>query len=79
MCLAAAELERLGLATVAIQFGREAALDVLPPRALLVPFRHGFPADPANEPGRLLAIIQAAMSALDSNQRKPPVLVDYRP
>jgi hypothetical protein len=59
--LAAVELERAGVTTVAIQFMRETAADARPPRALFAPFRYGFPADPANEPGRLLRIMHAAL------------------
>jgi hypothetical protein len=74
--LAAAELERHGISTVAVQFKREAAVDAHPPRALFVPFRYGFPADPANEPGRLLAIVEAALSMLESREDGPPLFVD---
>jgi len=75
--LVAATLERTGIATVAVQFGREAAADARPPRALLVPFRYGFPADPANEPGRLLAIIDAALRMLESGEQGSPLLVRH--
>ncbi len=78
MGLAAATLEQTGLSTVAIQFGREAAADARPPRALFVPFRYGFPADPANEAGRLRAIIEAALSLLESGADRPPLSADYR-
>lgn len=78
MGLAAAELERAGLATVAIQFVREAAADARSPRALFAPFRYGFPADPVNDPGRLLSIMEAALTLLDPECGKPPILVDYR-
>ena len=78
MGLAAAELERAGITTVAIQFLREAAADARPPRALLVPFRYGFPADPANEPGRLLAVMEAALTLLESAENEPPLFVDYQ-
>ena len=77
MGLAAAELERAGLTTVAIQFVREAAADARPPRALLVPFRYGFPADPANEPGRLLSMMEAALALFESAEGKPPLFGDY--
>ena len=77
MGLAAAELERAGITTAAMQFMREAAVDARPPRAVYVPFRYGFPADPANEPGRLLRMMEAALSLLESDRGGPPVLVDY--
>lgn len=76
MGLAAAELERAGLTTVAIQFSREAAADARPPRALFAPFRYGFPADPANEPGRLLAVMGAAVALLEPVEDKPPQFGD---
>jgi hypothetical protein len=76
--LAAAELERAGLSTVAIQFSREAAADAQPPRALLAPFRYGFPADPANEPGRLLSLMEAALALLAAERGSAPLLADYR-
>ena len=40
-----AELERKGISTVVIQLLRKVAERVGPPRALLVPFRHGYPLD----------------------------------
>jgi hypothetical protein len=75
--LAAAELERAGITTVAIQFVREAA-DARPPRALVAPFRYGFPADPANEPGRLLSMMEAALTLSVAEQGKSPPLLDFR-
>jgi hypothetical protein len=77
--LAATELERAGITTVAIQFMREAATGARPPRALFVPFRYGFPADPANEPGRLLRMMEAALPLLQSGRVTRPLLVDWRP
>jgi hypothetical protein len=77
--LAAAEIERAGITTVAIQFMREAVADARPPRALLVPFRYGFPTDPANEPGRLLRMMEAALPLLESEQATRPLLVDWLP
>jgi hypothetical protein len=75
--LAAAELERAGITTVAIQFSREAAADARPPRALFAPFRYGFPADPANQPGRLLSMMEAALALLESAEDEPPLFGDY--
>jgi len=74
--LVATELERHGLATVAIRFRRRAT-ESLPPRALQAQFRHGFPDDPAGTPGRLLALVGAAVSLLEEAQAGP-TLVDYR-
>jgi hypothetical protein len=76
--LAAAELERAGITTVAIQFMREAAAEARPPRTLFAPFRYGFPADPANEPGRLLAIMEAALTLLEPGRDRPPLLMGFQ-
>ena len=70
MSLVATELERHGLPTVAIRFKRKAA-ETLPPRALLAQFRHGFPDDPANDPGRLLSMMEAALSLLEDAGNAP--------
>ena len=64
MSLVAIELERHGLPTVAIRFKRRVT-ESLPPRALLAQFRHGFPNDPPNDPGRLLSMMEAAMRLLE--------------
>ena len=74
--LAAAELERQGISTVAIQLLREVAQRVRPPRALFVPFRHGYPLDAPGEPERQRAVIEAA---LDPGRREPepPALLDF--
>ena len=50
MSLIAAELERNGISTVVLQLLRVAAEKVGPPRALLVPFRHGYPLEAPNDP-----------------------------
>lgn len=75
--LIAAELERRGIATVVLQLLREAVEKVRPPRALFVPFRHGFPLDSPNEPPRQHAVIDAALRLLENTSLSPPALVDY--
>ncbi len=75
--LVAAELERQGIATVAIQLLRDVAKRVRPPRALFVPFRHGYPLDVARSPARQHAVIEAALRVLEISERRPPVLVDF--
>jgi hypothetical protein len=77
--LVAAELERRGIATVAIQLLREVAERVRPPRALFVPFPHGRPLDAPGEPTRQHAVIEAALRLLEDPSLKPPVLTDFRP
>ena len=68
MCLVAAELERQGISTVAIQLLRSVAEKVRPPRALVVPFRHGYPLDRAADPERQLAVIEAALRMLEDQR-----------
>jgi hypothetical protein len=73
--LVATEIERHGFPTVAIRFKRKAT-ESLPPRALLAQFRHGFPNDPANDPGRLLGMMEAALRLLE-DAGTGPALRDY--
>jgi hypothetical protein len=75
--LFAAELERQGITTVAIQLLRQVALRVRPPRALFVPFRHGYPLDSPGEPGRQRAVLEAALRMLEDPRLKPPALLDF--
>jgi hypothetical protein len=77
--LVAAELERRGIATVAIQLLREAAERVRPPRALLVPFRHGNPLGLPDDPVGQHAVIEAALRLLESPDLAPPVLAEFAP
>jgi len=75
--LVAAELERRGIATVAIQLLRRVAERVRPPRALFVPFRHGYPLDAPDDPARQTAVIEAALRLLEGKDARPPLLRDY--
>ena len=75
--LIAAELERQGISTVVVQLLREVTEKVRPPRALFVPFAHGYPLAAANEPHRQHAVIEAALRLLEEPDLEPPVLVDY--
>ncbi len=77
--LVAAELERQGIATVAIQLLRRVAERVRPPRALCVPFRHGYPLDVPGEPRRQMAVIEAALRLLEDPEARAPVVRDYAP
>lgn len=74
--LVAAEIERHGIATVALVLLRKIAERVRPPRALALPFRHGFPLDRPNDPPRQRRVLEAALSLLGSDG-PPPVLADY--
>jgi hypothetical protein len=75
--LVAAELERQGIATVAIMLLREVAERVQPPRALWVPFKHGYPLGEPNNPDLQKQIIRAALRLLEMPEMKPPVLENY--
>jgi hypothetical protein len=75
--LVAAELERQGISAVALQLLRSVAERVRPPRALFVPFRHGFPLAEPNAPARQHAVIEAALRMLEDPDLSPPALLDY--
>ncbi len=77
VCLVAAELERHAISTVAIQLLRHVAERVRPPRALFVPFRHGYPLDAPGEPRRQHAVIEAALEMLEDPDLEAPALRDY--
>ena len=79
MGLIAAELERHGIPTVVIQLLRLVAEKVRPPRALMVPFPHGYPLDTPNDPGKQMAVIEAALELLENPALEPPALVDFFP
>ena len=76
--LVAAEIERRGISTVAIQLLRRVAEKVQPPRALWVPFRHGYPLDAPDDPQRQLAVIEAALRVLEDQKLTPPAIVDFK-
>jgi hypothetical protein len=77
--LVAAELERQGITTVAIQLLRQIAEKVRPPRSLFVPFKHGFPLDLPNHPRRQCLVVDAALRLAEDPSLTPPALVDYEP
>jgi hypothetical protein len=77
VCLVAAELERQGISTVVIQLLRNVAEKVRPPRALFVPFKHGYPLDAPGDAKRQTAVIEAALQLLEDASLTPPVLRDY--
>jgi hypothetical protein len=72
--LVAAELERQGVTTVVIQLLREAAERAGPPRALLVPFRHGYPLDRPKDPARQRFVIESALRLAEEPFTGRPVL-----
>ena len=77
--LVAAELERRGISTVVIALLREVARKVRPPRALFVPFRHGYPLDSPGDAARQHAVLAAALKLLENPLLTPPALLDLQP
>ncbi len=75
--LVAAEIERAGMPTVVLQLLRDVAVKVRPPRALFVPFPHGYPLQKPHEPELQTAVISAALELLKSPCDRVPLLVDY--
>jgi hypothetical protein len=76
--LVAAELERHGIATVAIQLLRFVAERVRPPRALCVPYPHGYPLGAPGDPARQHAVLAAALALLEDGTVAAPAIRDYR-
>ncbi len=75
--LVAAELERQGISTVALQLLRGVAEAVRPPRALFVPFPHGYPLGRPHDPPGQRAVLEAALRLLEDSARTPPALAVY--
>ena len=78
VCLVAAELERQGISTVVIQLLRQVTEKVQPPRALVVPFRHGYPLDSPNKPPKQRAVLLAALNLFEDPKLTPPAIVDFK-
>jgi len=77
--LVAAECERQGIATVTIQLLREVAEKVRPPRALFVPFKHGYPLDKPGQPEKQIAVLESALKLFEDKSLEKPALVDFKP
>ncbi|HEV2852774.1 MAG TPA: hypothetical protein VHC97_08215 [Thermoanaerobaculia bacterium] len=77
--LVAAELERQGISTVALQLLREIAEAVRPPRGLIVPFPHGYPLGRPHDPAGQRAVLEAALRVLEEPGDEGPVLAEYPP
>ncbi len=75
--LAAAELEKRGIATVTLQFMKEIALKVGPPRALWVPFPHGFALGKPRDHAGQQKVLVAALSLLTRQDISPRHLELY--
>jgi len=75
--LVAAEIERSGIPTVSQIYLREAAEKLRPPRALWVPFPHGYALGAPNDPALQLDVLRQTLALLD--EKGPgPVLKDYQ-
>lgn len=77
--LIAAELERQGIPTVAIQLLRVVAEKVGPPRSLCVPFKHGYPLGEPDNPEMQHQVIEAALAMLEDPDLEARAIVDYLP
>jgi hypothetical protein len=77
--LIAAEIERQGIPTVTIQLLRNVAEAVKPPRALWVPFAHGYPLDQPNKPELQKAVMRSALAMAADPTHSAGALVDYVP
>lgn len=77
MGLVAGELERRGIATVALQLLRLAAEKVRPPRALLLPFPHGYPLERPNDPPAQRRVLRRALELCEAAEGPPPVLAEW--
>ncbi len=78
MGLVAIELERRGVATVALQLLHRVATEVRPPRALWVPFWHGYALGDPDQPAHQRAVIEAAFAMLEDARLRAPALRDFR-
>jgi hypothetical protein len=75
--LAAAEIEKAGIPTVVVQLLRDVAEKVRPPRALFVPFPHGYPLHKPHDPRLQTDVVLAALDLLEASCEQVPLLVDY--
>ena len=76
--LVAAELERQGITTVVVQLLREVAVRMRPPRALCVPFPHGYPLGKDGDPALQTRVIEVALALVENPAAESPVLADFR-
>lgn len=77
--LVAAEAERQGITTVCLILLRHVAEKVRPPRAMALPFRHGYPLGEPGDPARQRRVLEAALALAVSAEGGGPVLVDAPP
>ena len=74
--LVAAELERQGIATVALQLLREVAEAVRPPRSLVVPYPHGLPLGAPGDAALQHAVLDRALRMLEDPSVTPGTVRD---
>lgn len=77
MSLIAAELESRGISTVCLQPVRHVAERVRPPRAVLVPFKLGFPLGRPNDETLQHAVLERMLGLLEDSTVKAPALVEF--
>jgi hypothetical protein len=75
--LVAIELERRGIATVALQLLHRPAVVVRPPRALWVPFWHGYALGSPDDREHQRAVIEAAFAMLEDSGLAAPALREF--
>ncbi|HEV7766729.1 MAG TPA: hypothetical protein VGQ76_17140 [Thermoanaerobaculia bacterium] len=76
VCLLAAEIERRGIATVCVVLLREVAEKVRPPRALAVPFPHGYPLGRPKDAAMQHEVLLRALALLERDG-PAPLIEDY--
>jgi len=69
--LVAAEIERAGIPSVVQVFLREPAEKVRPPRALWVPFDHGYALGEPNNPALQVDVLRQTLALLESEGPGP--------
>ena len=77
MSLVAAELERKGIPTVVLQLLRLITEKVRPPRALCLPFAHGYPLQAPHDPAAQRSVLEAALCLFERADESGPIVVDY--
>ena len=78
MSLVAAELERHGIPTVVLQLLKLVAEKVRPPRALCLPFAHGYPLAVPQDPRAQRVVLEAALRLFEHEADAGPILVEYQ-
>ena len=78
MGLVARELERRGVATVSLVLLHAVLRGEPPPRALWVPFLHGYALGPPADPAPQRKVVAAALDLLADDRVSLPVLRDFR-